>query len=193
MTYLYVYFGVGLIVLTTVFAHHRLTLNKDSNSKSFNEILDATNPDRNKLSYKILNNYVAPTIGSILVVIAWPIVPIMKYKDFREKKKLERRRENAIFRIKDLDLLNVMTLQQVESKEIIIDPLGAVPKTPFGHFHIAWEKFKKEIEPNCEVMNFSTIWTNEWDQKKIVSGYVIVKSGKIGKHFITKSTKFDPA
>ena len=55
-----------------------------------------------------------------------------------------------------------------------------------------WDR-AKEIEPNCEIMNFSTIWTNEWDQKKIVSGYVIVKSGKIGKHFITKSKKFDPA
>ena len=58
MIYLYGYLGIGIAVLAVVYGAHRLT--KEKESESLRELLEAVNPDRKKLSYRILNNVVAP-------------------------------------------------------------------------------------------------------------------------------------
>ena len=66
MIYLYWYIGVGVAVLAVVYGAHRLT--KEKESESLRDLLDTVNPDRKKLSYRILNNVLAPALAAILVV-----------------------------------------------------------------------------------------------------------------------------
>ena len=67
MIYLYWYLGVGAAVLAIVFGAHRLT--KEHESESIREILDAVNPERKKLSYRILNNFVGPVLAAVAIVV----------------------------------------------------------------------------------------------------------------------------
>ena len=187
MTYLYAYLIIGALVLAVVYLHHRMT--SEPESKSFSEILDATNPDRKKLHYRILNNFVVPLLAATLMVIAWPSIPFMKYMDAREKKNREKRIEEAVFKIRLSDLKELLSIEQIEVREIVKDPLGAVPDEPFGHFSRTWKKFVSELQPLDEIHSFETIWKNDWNQSKRVTGYVAVREHQIAHHFITKSKR----
>ena len=79
MIYLYWYLGVGAAVLAIVFGAHRLT--KERESESIREILDAVNPERKKLSYRILNNFVGPVLAAVAIVVVWPVAIYMKGKE----------------------------------------------------------------------------------------------------------------
>ena len=84
MIYLYGYLGIGIAVLAVVYGAHRLT--KEKESESLRELLDAVNPDRKKLSFRILNNIIAPVLAAILVVAVWPVAVYMKVKEMLQKK-----------------------------------------------------------------------------------------------------------
>jgi hypothetical protein len=68
--YLYWYLGIGVAVLAVVFSAHRLT--KKDEPESLRDLLDAVNPDRKRLSYRILNDVVAPVLAAVAVVVVWP-------------------------------------------------------------------------------------------------------------------------
>jgi hypothetical protein len=70
---------VGVVTPIVVLGPHLLTKNKESHSMRV--LLDAANPERTKFSYRLLNNIVAPALGSVLIVIAWPVAIYMKAKE----------------------------------------------------------------------------------------------------------------
>ena len=65
MIYLYWWIAIGIVTLIVVLGSHLLTKKKESDS--LRELLDAANPERKKASYRILNNIVAPALGSVLI------------------------------------------------------------------------------------------------------------------------------
>ena len=141
MIYLYWYLGIGAAVLAIVFGAHRLT--KEHESESIREILDAVNPERKKLSYRILNNF-----------------------------------ERA-------HLHEPLTVPQIEAREAVEDPLGAVPNFPFGHLNAAWKTFIEGVAADEELWSFTAPWQTTWGRKEIRTGYVVVHGGSPAKHFLT--------
>lgn len=61
MIYLFWWIAIGVLTLIVVLGSHLLTKKKESDS--LRELLDAANPDRTKLSYRLLNNLVAPALS----------------------------------------------------------------------------------------------------------------------------------
>ncbi len=139
MIYLYWYLGIGVSVLAIVFGAHRLT--KKDESESLRDLLDAVNPDRNKLSYRILNNFVAPVLAAVAVVVAWPVALYMKGKEIFSKKRESALEEEREFAVERMHLQERLTVPQIEAREVVADPLGAVPNLPFGHLNAAWRTF----------------------------------------------------
>ena len=125
MIYLYWYMGVGIAVLAVVYGAHRLT--KEKESESLRELLEAVNPDRKKLSYRILNNVVAPILAAILVVAVWPVAVYMKAKEMFKKKDDAEVEEEREFAVERQHLLERLTVQEVEKREVVTDPLRAAP------------------------------------------------------------------
>jgi hypothetical protein len=182
--YLYWYLGVGATVFVIVFVAHWLT--KKNDSKSLSDILAATDPDREKLSFRILHNFVVPLLAVVAVVVGWPIAVFMKAKDLLEKKSDTsasggEQREFAVGRD---DLQEILSIEVIETRERVIDPLGAVPAVPFGHLHSAWKAFLDGVGPDDAVWSFSANWTR-WGRKELRDGYVIVRGDIIGAHFQT--------
>lgn len=60
MIYLYWWIAIGIVTLIVVLGSHLLTKKKESDS--LRELLDAANPERTKISYRILNKIVAPVM-----------------------------------------------------------------------------------------------------------------------------------
>ena len=63
----YWYLAIGAAVLSIVFGTDRLR--KRHRSESIGENLDAVNPERKKLSYRILNNCGTPALATVAIVV----------------------------------------------------------------------------------------------------------------------------
>lgn len=79
MIYLYWYLGVGAVILVIMYAAHKW--NSRSESDGLKDILDAMNPERKRLSYRIINNCLVPVLAAVLVLFVWPVAIYMKIKD----------------------------------------------------------------------------------------------------------------
>lgn len=183
MIYLYWYLGIGVVVLAVVYGAHHLT--KEKESDSLRELLEAFNPDRKKLSYRILNNFVAPVLAAILVVAVWPVAVYMKVKELFQKKGSNGFPEEREFAVEREHLLERLTEQEIERREVVTDPLKAAPELPFGHLNAAWLEFLKGRAEGTELWSFSARWQTTWGRKELRRGYVVVQDGAPGAHFLT--------
>lgn len=183
MIYLYWYLGIGVAVLAVVFGAHQLT--KKDEPESLRDLLDAVNPDRKKLSYRILNNVVAPVLAAVAVVVVWPAALYMKGKEIFGKKSESALDEEREFAVERSHLQERLTVLQIEAREVVADPLGAVPDLPFGHLNAAWKTFVEEVGADDELWSFTAPWQTKWGRKEIRAGYVVVRGGVPASHFLT--------
>lgn len=72
----------------------------------------------------------------------------------------------------------------VEAWERVDDPLGAVPRVPFGHLNSVWRSLKAAMQPGDELWSFAStrdetkhIWAG-------VSGYAIRRDGRIAAEVV---------
>ncbi len=183
MIYFYWYIGIGVVVLAVVYgAHH---LKKEKESDSLRELLETVNPDRKKLSYRILNNIVAPVLAAMLVIAVWPVAGFMKVKEMFQKKESYVSPEEREFAVEREHLQERLTVQEIERREVVADPLKAAPELPFGHLNTAWQEFLKGRAEGSELWLFSARWHTTWGRKELRSGYVVVQHGAPGAHFLT--------
>ena len=184
MIYLYWYLGVGATVFVIVFVAHWLT--KKNDSKSLSDILAAMDPDREKLSFRILHNFVVPLLAGVAVVVVWPIAIFMKVKDMLGMNSYSGASvgEQREFSVSSDDLQGRLSIEDIEARECVIDPLGAVPELPFGHLHSAWMAFLEGMSSDDALWSFSANWTT-WGRKEIREGYVIVRGDIVVSHLQT--------
>jgi hypothetical protein len=180
--YFYWYLGLGAVTLLVMYVSHKL--NSRQESQGLKDILDAMNPEHKKLSYKILNNYAVPALASIVVILFWPVAFYMKIKDMKDKR-TGNGFEEKVFKVVDDDLLSRKTVEQIESSEMIEDPLGAVPSVAFGHLNKRWMDLLNHILPNDELWSFKTTWEGDWGNKDIRYGYVLVRNGSLQEYILT--------
>ena len=109
----------------------------------------------------------------------------MKAKEMFKKKDDAEVEEEREFAVERKDLLERLTVQEVEKREVVTDPLKAAPELPFGHLHAAWKEFLKGHAEGGELWSFSARWQTTWGRKELRSGYVLVENGSPRTHFLT--------
>ena len=183
MNYLYWWIAIGIVTLIVVLGSHLLTKNKES--ESLRDLLDATNPDRTKFSYRLLNNIVAPALGSVFIVIAWPVAIYLKAKELLPGRTSRSSDTDREFAVESKHLQERLSVQAIEQREIVADPMNAVPAIPFGHLHKAWVNFLADLPERAEVWSFSAQWENRWGHKELREGYVAMPDGSPGNYITT--------
>lgn len=185
MIYIYGYLGVGVVILAVLFGARRLT--ESRKPESLSDLYESVNPDRSKLSYRILRNIIAPLMVAVVVVAVWPVAVYMKLKELLQKTGPTDVAADREFAVEHEHLQEELTSQEIERREVVIDPLKAAPELPFGHLNVAWKGFlDKEAHGSCELWSFSAPWQTVWGRKELRSGYVMVKDGKPGAYFLTE-------
>lgn len=180
MIFLTSYLGAGFIILILLHTTHKIR-HKDQ-SKSFHDILESTNPDRDKLSFKFLSHIAVP----LLVLCIWPLAIFMIIQDYFQSKDDDGSFDPPVFAVKPEHLTIHMTRSEIELKEVIFDPLAAVPALPFGHLNGKWEQFIASQSAVDEVWAFKADWETPWGGKELRHGYVLVRDGAPRLHFLTK-------
>lgn len=121
----------------------------------------------------------------ILFIFIWPVIIVMFiftiYNDCKKKKstKLEQ------FSLKFTDLIEKIDKQEIEKREIVHDPLNAVPTIPFGHLNSAWLSFSELLDSQDELWTFDLLWSSPWGTKERFSGYASVRNDEIHMIFHT--------
>lgn len=183
MIYLYCYLGIGVVVFAVIYGAQHLKKNKET--ESLHEMLEALNPDRHKLSYRILKNVVAPVLIAPLVVAAWPVAAYMNVRMMLKKKAASVVEKEREFAVEPQHLLERLTVQEIERREVVRDPHKAAPELPFGHLNAAWQKFLHGKADGDELWSFSARWQALWGRKELRAGYVIVQDGVPRAYFLT--------
>jgi hypothetical protein len=78
------------------------------------------------------------------------------------------------------DLRERLTVGEIETREMIIDPLSAVPDLPFGHLNVVWRRFLDDHVESDELWSFSTLG----ESGELRKGYAKVRDGKPISHFV---------
>lgn len=120
-------------------------------------------------------------LGLIVGSIIWPFMAYCHVNSY-----LNPSLKPEAFNIKQSDLIEVMSVVDVEKKEIVHDPLNAVQQVPFGHLNKTWEEFKTNYSP-------STLWSFKSEFKDysgvvIKEGYAkLEEDGSINTYFINQN------
>lgn len=185
MIYLYGYLGVGLVVLVLVYGTHLFS--QLSLSDSDRSLRDAFRPRARTHWHRFLIHVFVPVGTAVLVVLAWPIAIVMQIKSSRQKKTPDLLDPEVIpFAVAPEHLEERFTLEELEARETVTDPLGAVPPLPFGFLNAAWKRFLENHSEGHELWSFSattkTFMGTDWFR----AGYVLVRDGKPGAFFLLK-------
>lgn len=183
MIYLYWYLGIGVVVVATLAVVRRVT--RREQRAVIRGLLELANPKRKRLSYRILNDFIPSAIGFPFAVALWPGALIGELQEMRKRQRMPPPPEWRPFAAQRTDLLEPLTVEAIERREAVIDPLGAVPELPFGHLNSAWKRFLARCPKDAELWSFSARWETSWGRVELCTGYVTVREGAPCVYFLT--------
>jgi hypothetical protein len=83
-------------------------------------------------------------------------------------------------------LLEQIAIPDIEGDEMVSDPLGAVPPTPFGHMNWKWAEFRDALPPGAALWRFSYQRLGQ-----IYGGYASVARDRIDRFVLTSIREID--
>ena len=75
-------------------------------------------------------------------------------------------------------MLERLTVEEIESREMVYDPLNAVPNLPFGHLNEVWAQLKAAKQTKDELWSFAATWLGDDDTPELRKGYVLWRRRK---------------
>jgi hypothetical protein len=184
--YLLLYLGVGMLTLLIAGGshlwQHRHEL-RDPNSLV--SLMEDLHPERTKLWYRVRARLIAPVLTVIAMVLFWPVAWWMRCSELLNERRMARQREEEVFKVKPQHLLERLTVDQIEAREMVQDPLSAVPKLPFGHLNGVWSQLKSAMLPGDELWSFTATWPGSFGSPELRKGYVLWRGRKPVSHVLT--------
>ncbi len=189
------YYAIGLVTWIVLVAHTRFAASPDS-SGDLGEIIEKRRrrfyPKWKLRLYYVLEKILGPAIGGMIASLVWPFLVCWKLKlicfpETKTKKKP--------FAVERGHLVERHGIEELEARERVVDPMGAVPDVPFGHLNVAWERLKQDLVEGDEVWSFSAPCETWRGTKGVESGYVILHNGEPGAFWVTdfRELEDDPA
>lgn len=78
----------------------------------------------------------------------------------------------------------MLSVQEIEERELVLDPLATVPAVSFGALHASWRHFLAGLQPDDEIWSFTIRPDSDRALDAGVFGYAAVRDGRIKLHVI---------
>lgn len=165
-----IYVLAGLLLISGVYGYVRL--------------IKQTTPSDETMNWK------ENTACFLAVLLLWPVVlAVLAYETLF---KLDQ--PAPVYRewVATLDsLIEHLSLENIELREVYHDPFNAVPPAPFGHLHGAWQHFCQQLQEADQLWSFriDTRQDEGLDYGKrygIVEGYALLRNGEICGEFFAR-------
>lgn len=178
MIYLIWYLFVGAVILISITGFHTLTsTKKDERPLIVSKYYD-------EWWYQLLSSLLNIAVFVFLFIPCWPILLYIKIKGTYFAPQ-----PAPTFAIVSSDLIERFTIDAVERREMVFDPLNAVPDVPFGHLNQAWKDFIAKLGEGDQLWSFSSVWKLSFGGHELKNGYVIFTNNAIGRHFLTMNKR----
>jgi hypothetical protein len=181
MIWLALYLAAGAIVLVMAWGLHWLAEWRRGRARSGRPGPSRAAPGR--LRHRIQSELVVPAIASLGMVLAWPLVAGIFVRSWLPRTAPVAPKAEPAFAVAAGDLLEPLSIQDIESREVVSDPLGAVPDLPFGHLHPAWRRFLDGQAPSDRLWRFRTAWP-PYGTPTVHLGYARVRDGAVVAHIL---------
>ena len=190
MKYLIPYLVIGFVLLATAVLQHLFAKRR---SKPSDELADLLSQVQGKpsLAKRVIKSVIRPLLGGVLIIAVWPLIIIFVVVKMLLDSRQKKASEPPEFSVSADDLVGQLSVADIEQREIISDPLNAVPNLPFGHLNSTWVAFRDGIGPDNELWSFAATWTNDWGGTQKMAGYVATTNCQPGAHFITRQRTLD--
>lgn len=189
MNWILGYFGVGAVVFSGLLLDNRVR-NRRSSGRISSLMADIRRKKRSWLEF-VMEEVLVGGVAAVGVLVAWPLVLSFSIYFYGRKDKSPsqtRLMEPTEFSVSHKDLLQTFTVGQIEDRELIQDPLGAVPPIAFGHLNKAWQRFAGHAPSSDTLWSFRAPWGRYGTMSEWRSGYARVRNNEIVGWF-TKSIK----
>ena len=146
---------------------------------------------------RLIEDFLVPALIYPLCVLGWPLLLMYKFwtmyrlkypaKPAPERETWIREiiEEKKRFQLQTKELVQRLSIEEIEATNFIEDPMEAVPRVPFGHLNFAWEDFKKKMLDTDEIWSFRTKRLSDDPAVEAVVGYAIVREGMPVERFVT--------
>ncbi len=178
MIYLMWYLIIGAVILISITGFHTLT----STKKAERPLIVSKHYDT--WWYQLLSSLQLIVVFVFLFIPCWPILLYIKIKGTYFAPQ-----PAPTFAITSSDLIELLTIEAIELREMVSDPLNAAPNVPFGHLNPAWKDFIAELGTEDQLWSFSSVWKLSFGGHELKKGYVIVTNNAIGRHFLTMNKR----
>lgn len=148
-------------------------------------LIKASDPRSKTLWYQIRARVLAPVLASIAMVLLWPTALWWRFQRWQQDRELRRYRESRVFKVCKEHLQERLSISDIEQREIVQDPLRAVPELPFGHLHAIWCDVKSSVKTGDDLWSFSTTWDDDWGRPELRKGYVVWRKGRPIAHMLS--------
>lgn len=143
---------------------------------------------------------IAAALVALLSVLVWPLlIFFLAWDRWRSPPAWDRHGDQAQddkendappkpepFRVLEEHLVEELTLEEIEEREMVSDPLGGAPERPFGHLHGVWASFLENLPPDGRLWKFSARQPEFWRGGTLIEGYVIKAGEALGPHIVTR-------
>ncbi len=193
--WLVIYLVSGGVLLASIRIYNEFFKNKKDKSNWVKDVLESLEGSKPKsLSVRQIAKF---TLFLTIVLIVWPFAIAVAIKETISPSRNEfKLQPEDYFTCKKNYLVKKVVPQEVEANAIVSDPLGRVPNLPFGHLHSGWIKLLGQLEMGDSLWSFKTPgWTasnertgeTQWSLPRgVVSGYAVVRKGKVKAEFLTE-------
>lgn len=182
--WLWLYLSVGFLVLAGFLLHNYRT-GKNSTSLLLETWQQSPpRPAPLKRVGRVVLDLVARSVASGVTIVAWPITLLFEIWTIVANRRTSEAFKSPVFEVKKSDLGEPLTREQIEARELVTDPLQAVPQIPFGHLHTAWGKFLENVQHRDVLWSFATDWRDHRGSDGQRVGYVILRGRRIGPYFL---------
>lgn len=182
-----VYLLIGVIALGVVLHQHRQQVRR---ANEWREGLLGGEVAKGKRKDPWLIRVLVPVLAGSAVVVAWPFALILLARRAR-KSTPDMEDPRKPFSVRPDFLVSLLDIGEIEQRELVSDPFGAVPARPFGHLHPQWLAFRSELGPGDEVWSFLGDWKDDMCRTYECAGYVAVRAGVPGRFMLTDQFPFD--
>jgi hypothetical protein len=128
---------------------------------------------------------VMPVGLSLLAVAAWPLLVGIFVRSWWSGDHVAAPPVDRSLVVTAADLVEPLTVDAIESRERVSDPLGAVPDLPFGHLNPAWQRFLQAAGPEARLWSFRAV-RDLYGGATPHLGYASVVADTVTAHFLVE-------
>jgi len=164
MPFIMSYIGIGIVVLISMLIEHHFFNHEESIDIIMRQYQKSMSI-RQIWQDRLIEYLLIPILVVLLAITCWPVAMYTKYKELKNE-----RNEPEEFSVRKQDLVEKMTIIEIENKEMVEDPLAAVPSKPFGFLNQAWQNLITQLQQEDTIWSFKREWINDWGVLNIMKG-----------------------